>query len=75
MRFEDEQPSGLLVGGMEIVMGFRKRVTINLLATWGDHVIGLAVGLILMPLVLGVLGDAQYGMWIFINSIAGYSGL
>jgi O-antigen/teichoic acid export membrane protein len=56
-------------------MGFRKRVTINLLATWGDHVIGLAVGLILMPLVLGVLGDAQYGMWIFINSIAGYAGL
>ena len=56
-------------------MGFRKRVTINLLATWGDHVIGLAVGLILMPFVLGVLGDTQYGMWIFINSIAGYSGL
>lgn len=56
-------------------MGFRKRVTINLLATWGDHVIGLAVGLVLMPFVLGVLGDAKYGMWIFINSIAGYSGL
>lgn len=56
-------------------MGLCKRVTINLLATWGDHVIGLAVGLILMPFVLGVLGDAQYGMWIFINSIAGYSGL
>ena len=56
-------------------MGFRKRVTINLLATWGDHVIGLAVGLILMPFVLGVLGDAKYGLWIFINSIVGYSGL
>lgn len=56
-------------------MGFRKRVTINLLATWGDHVIGLAIGLILMPLVLGVLGDTQYGMWIFISSIAGYAGL
>ena len=56
-------------------MGLRKRLTINLLATWGDHVISLAVGLILMPFVLGALGDAQYGMWIFINSIAGYSGL
>lgn len=56
-------------------MGIRKRVTINLLATWGDHVVGLAVGLVLMPFVLGVLGDAKYGMWILINSIAGYSGL
>ncbi len=56
-------------------MGFRKRVSINLMATWGDHVIGLAVGLVLMPFVLGKLGDIQYGLWIFISSIAGYSGL
>ena len=56
-------------------MGLRKRVTINLLATWGDHVVGLVLGLIMMPFVLGVLGDAQYGLWVFISSIAGYSGL
>ncbi len=56
-------------------MGLRKRVTINLLAIWGDHLVGLVLGLIMMPFVLGVLGDAQYGLWVFISSIAGYSGL
>lgn len=56
-------------------MGLRKRFTINLLATWSDHVLGMLLALILMPLVLGVLGDSQYGTWVFISAIAGYSGL
>ncbi len=56
-------------------MNWRKRITINLLATWGDHVIGLAVCLVLMPFTLRILGDDHYGMWVFINAIAGYSGL
>lgn len=33
------------------------------------------IGVFLMPYVLHILGDAQYGSWIFINAIAGYSGL
>lgn len=56
-------------------MGLRKRFTINLLATWSDHVLGMLLALILMPLVLGVLGDSQYGTWVLISAVAGYSGL
>lgn len=56
-------------------MGLRKRFTINLLATWSDHVLGMLLALVLMPLVLGVLGDSLYGTWVFICAIAGYSGL
>jgi O-antigen/teichoic acid export membrane protein len=56
-------------------MGLRKRFTINLLATWSDHVLGMFLALILMPLVLGIVGDSQYGTWVFISAIAGYSGL
>ncbi|NOX54130.1 MAG: lipopolysaccharide biosynthesis protein [Planctomycetes bacterium] len=51
------------------------RLTINLLATWGDYATGALICLILMPFVLHTLGDTTYGLWLFINSIAGYSGL
>jgi O-antigen/teichoic acid export membrane protein len=51
------------------------RLKINLLASWGDHAIGLLIGLFLMPFVLNTAGDEQYGLWLFICSIAGYSGL
>ncbi len=56
-------------------MGLRKRFTINLLATWSNHVLGLLLALILMPRVLGTLGDSLYGTWVFISAIAGYAGL
>lgn len=56
-------------------MGLRKRFTINLLATWSNHVLGMLLALILMPKVLGTLGDSLYGTWVFISAIAGYSGL
>ncbi|HID22017.1 MAG TPA: hypothetical protein EYP14_06405 [Planctomycetaceae bacterium] len=51
------------------------RLTINLLATWGDYATGVLICLFLMPFVLHTLGDTTYGLWLFINSIAGYSGL
>lgn len=51
------------------------RLKINLLASWGDHGISLLIGLFLMPFVLNTAGDEQYGLWLFICSIAGYSGL
>ena len=56
-------------------MGIRKRFTINLLATWSNHVLGMLLALILMPRVLGTLGDSLYGTWVFISAIAGYFGL
>ena len=56
-------------------MGLQKRFTINLLATWSNHVLGILLALILMPLVLGTLGDSLYGTWVFISAIAGYFGL
>lgn len=56
-------------------MGLRKRFTINLLATWSNHVLGMLLALILMPRVLGTLGDSLYGTWVFISAIAGYFGL
>ena len=33
------------------------------------------MGLVLMPYTLGIIGDEQYGIWLFISSVAGYSGL
>jgi O-antigen/teichoic acid export membrane protein len=51
------------------------RLKINLLASWGDHAVCVLIGLLLMPFVLNTIGDGQYGMWLFICSIAGYSGL
>lgn len=51
------------------------KLKINLLASWGDHIVGIVIGLFLMPFVLNTVGDGQYGLWLFICSIAGYSGL
>ena len=51
------------------------KLKINLLASWGDHLVCVLVGLFLMPFMLNTIGDGQYGLWLFICSIAGYSGL
>jgi len=50
-------------------------LTRNLMASWGEQAINLVIGLFLMPFVLHTIGDGPYGTWVFINSIAGYSGL
>ena len=47
----------------------------NILAGWSAHLITVLIGFFLMPYVLGVLGDSRYGVWLFINAIAGYSGV
>lgn len=52
-----------------------RSIRTNLLANWLNHGVSLLIGVFLMPYVLHILGDAQYGSWIFINAIAGYSGL
>jgi len=53
----------------------KHKLRINLLASWGEHGVSMLIGLFLMPFVLNVIGDQQYGLWLFICSIAGYSGL
>lgn len=47
----------------------------NIAASWLSHALTLVVGLFLVRYVKGTLGDAGYGAWIFISSVAGYSGL
>lgn len=56
-------------------MSKRNGLKINIAASWAAHAVTLLVGVLLMPWVLRTLGDHSYGVWIFINSIAGYSGL
>lgn len=47
----------------------------NVLASWVAHAVTLVCGFFLMPYVIDVLGDQQYGTWVLINSIAAYSGV
>ncbi len=47
----------------------------NLITGWFCHLVSMAVGFYLMRYVLLVIGDDNYGLWVFINSIAAYSGL
>lgn len=56
-------------------MHAKHSIKINLLASWIAHAAALLAGFILMPYVLHTLEDRKYGMWIFINSLAGYGGL
>ena len=53
----------------------RQSIKLNLTASWGAHAISLVIGFLLMPFVLRTLGDAAYGSWLFLNSIASYAGL
>lgn len=45
----------------------------NIIAGWLAHLITVLIGFFLMPFILGTVGEAQYGAWVFINAIAGYS--
>lgn len=47
----------------------------NVGASWFVHAASLVIGFFLMPYVIHVLGDGQYGVWVFINCIASYAGL
>lgn len=52
----------------------KRSVQRNVVASWLVHGASLVIGFFLMPYVIHVLGDAQYGVWVFINCIAGYAG-
>ncbi|HWL10174.1 MAG TPA: polysaccharide biosynthesis C-terminal domain-containing protein [Planctomicrobium sp.] len=45
------------------------------MAGWSAHLITVLIGFFLMPFILGTVGEAQYGAWVFINAVAGYSTL
>ena len=47
----------------------------NVLAGWFSHLLLVLIGFFLMPYILGTVGESQYGAWLFINAIAGYSGM
>lgn len=47
----------------------------NVLMSWLAHGVTIVIGFFLMPYVVSVLGDKAYGSWVFINSLASYSGL
>ncbi|WP_437224683.1 oligosaccharide flippase family protein [Planctomicrobium sp. SH661] len=45
----------------------------NIIAGWLAHLFTVLIGFFMMPYILGTVGEAQYGAWVFINAIAGYS--
>lgn len=45
----------------------------NILAGWLSHLLTVLIGFFMMPYILGTVGEAQYGAWVFINALAGYS--
>src|SRR5690606_26826794 len=50
-------------------------VKINVLASWVCHLMTMVIGFFLMPYIIHTIGDGAYGAWIFLNAIAGYTGL
>lgn len=47
----------------------------SIVASWAAHIVTLLVGFFLVPLVLERMGEEGYGVWVFVNSLAGYSGI
>lgn len=45
----------------------------NIIAGWLAHLMTMLIGFFMMPYILGTVGEAQYGAWVFINALAGYS--
>lgn len=47
----------------------------NVLASWVAHGTALGLGFFMMPYVLHILGEEQYGTWVFINAFVSYATL
>ncbi|VAX36395.1 hypothetical protein MNBD_PLANCTO02-2030, partial [hydrothermal vent metagenome] len=56
-------------------MGLGKSLKTNLLSSWGTQLVTMFLGAFLMPYILSTIGDARYGIWIFISAVAGYAKL
>lgn len=48
---------------------------LNILASWIAHVIMVAIGFYMVPYVRNTLPNGDYGVWVFVNSLASYSSL
>jgi len=47
----------------------------NIIAGWAAHLVTVLIGFFMMPYILGTVGESQYGAWVFINAVAGYSSM
>src|ERR1700674_4073033 len=47
----------------------------NVGSSWSALAINIVVGIFLSPFILHRLGDAAFGIWVFIFSVTGYYGL
>lgn len=52
-----------------------KRITINAAANFFRYLVYIAVTFALTPFIIQHLGNSQYGLWVVLLSLAGYSGL
>ena len=47
----------------------------NILASWVAHIVMMAIGFIMVPFVRNTLAPGAYGVWVFVNTLSGYTGL
>ncbi len=47
----------------------------NILASWVAHLVMVAIGFIMVPFVRNTLAPGAYGVWVFVNTLSGYTGL
>ena len=47
----------------------------NILASWVAHFVMVAIGFVMLPFVRNSLAPGAYGVWVFINTLSGYTGL
>lgn len=52
-----------------------KKLSINAISNLGKYVVNVAVTFFLTPFVIHKLGNDNYGLWVVVLSLVGYSGL
>src|SRR5438445_228829 len=56
-------------------MELKRIVARNVIWNWAGMVVGLAVGVVVMPFLIHRLGQETYGLWILVGSLTNYFGL
>lgn len=54
---------------------FRSRLALNSVAALASKFGSLLIAFLLLPFIVGHLGDAQYGLWVLVSSIVAYGAL
>jgi O-antigen/teichoic acid export membrane protein len=62
-----------LKAGKELVES--RKFLRNLSSVWGLNFANILVAFIQSPFIIGILGDARYGVWSILSSMVGYLGL